>query len=61
MGTKPTTFDMVFHIECQLFMVFWNTIIAMGWMVRQKKNIEEMTEFALANVAYITNLHCSRT
>ena len=48
---------MVFHIECQLFVVLWNTEVAMGRMVRGKKDIEETAEFALANVTHVTNLH----
>jgi hypothetical protein len=57
MGSKNTNIDMVSNVECQLFVVFWNTEVTMGRMIRGKENVEEAAEFALANVANIANLH----
>ena len=48
---------MVFHVEGQLFVVFWNTEVAMGRMVRGEKNIEETVEFAFANVADVADFY----
>jgi hypothetical protein len=27
---------MIFHVNCELFVVLWNAKVAMGWMIRGK-------------------------
>ena len=48
---------MLIYVEYQLFVVLWNTEVAMGRMVRGKKDIKETAEFASANVTDVANLH----
>ena len=57
MGTKLANSDMAFYVDNQLFVVIWNTEVAVGRMVRGKQNIEETGELALGNVTDVTNLH----
>ena len=35
-GTQVATIDMAFDVKCQLFVVLWNTKVAMGWIIRGK-------------------------
>jgi len=57
MGIKIANIDMIFYVERQLFVVLWNSEVAMGRMIRGKQNVEETAEFALANVTDVANLH----
>ena len=57
MGTKLAYSDMVFYVDNQPFVVFWNTEVAMGRMVRGKQNVKEAAELALGNVTDVANLH----
>ena len=33
MGTKSASFNVVFYVERQLFVVLWDTEVAMGWVI----------------------------
>ena len=59
-GTQVATIDMVFDVNCQLFVVLWNAKVAMGWMIRGKQSVEKTVEFAFVDVAHIADFDSGR-
>jgi len=53
--------NVIFHVGSKLFVVFWNTIHLMGWVVWVKQNIEETMESPSPDETDVADRHSGIT